>query len=204
MRKRWKQIAIVAVGLYVTSWIPWLVFSTHTDVKQSVEDLGVRDIAIVFGGLHETGEPFSETNRERLEAAVTLYELQLVDSIVVSNTRAAAEEMWAYLVDRGLDVDDVLIDGAAVVTEDTCVSMRHRFQEEVSFVYISHGYHVPRVTFLCRRQGLSGVGIGAEHVVALDRAPVPPIRRAQIRFVRVQREAILTTLSFLGVYRPTQ
>lgn len=203
MQRRWYIAAVALIVVYAASWILWFAFSTHADVKQSVEGLGVRDVAVVFGGLHQAGEPFSETNHERLDAAVVLYEGRVVDRVVVSNTRDAAEEMQAYLLDRGLGADDVLIDPGAVVTEDTCISLKRQFEGDQTFVYISHDYHIPRITFLCRRQELKGAGIGAEHIVTLDRAPVLPVRRAQIRFVRMQREAILTTLSLLGVYRPT-
>lgn len=187
--------------IYGLTWVPWLVIRSHAAVVSDVEQLSRADVAIVFGGLHQEGQLMSETNTERLLTTKVLLDRRIVERIRVSNTAASASAMKDFLVQRGVDASKIEVDGSAVVTEDTCVSEQRDHPEVRSVVFISHGYHLPRLEYLC--EGIKGVGFPAERLRTTSRIEVPLAMRWKIRYGRYQREAIFTLMKMVGLYKST-
>jgi vancomycin permeability regulator SanA len=189
--------------IYLLSWLPWLVLRGTDKIVHDIESIDKYDVAIIFGGLHEIDGELSETNRERLLAGALLLEGNKVETLVISNTTEAATAMQAFLIQMGVPAENIELDTTAVVTEDTCVAERNNHPEGRAVIFVSHGYHLPRLIFACERLGVSGVGVAAEKIAPIERTEVSPLVTTRIRFVRYQREAILTLLNIFGVYGPT-
>jgi|GEM_PF-2941834 len=206
-KKIWGKYIFLAFGLlifiYVISWIPWLTLRGTNKITSEITSVEKHDVAIIFGGLHQTGGVLSETNRERLLAGVTLLKADKVDILLVSNTAEAAADMKTFLLSNGVHSDQIEIDTTAIVTEDTCVAERNTHPEGRSVIFVSHGYHLPRIIFTCGRLGVSGIGVPAEKVAAVEHQDLSALTVARIRFTRHQREATLSVLNILGLYGPT-
>lgn len=202
----WEKILIasatVLLSLYILSWIPWLVFACRAETAKKFKEIPSVDAALVFGGLHQGEEMLSETNRERLLTAVVLKKKQLIKTIVISNTQQAAFIMKEFLLANSIPAESIEIDTTAIVTEDTCVTEAARHPQRRSVVFVSHGYHLPRILFACRKWNVQGVGIPAEEFGKVERTPLSWHRVAFIRFQRYQREAHLALAGWLGFYSP--
>lgn len=203
MRRALAIILITGVIVYLATWIPWLILRANPKIVSSIEDIDKHDVAIIFGGLYENGHELTETNRERLLAGATLIKEEIVTRLVVSNTPKAVQAMEAFLLEQGVAESQIELDTTAVVTADSCVAERNTHPESRSVIFVSHGYHLPRILYACHRLGVSGVGVPAEEIVIIDRQELSQFDTLQIRFVRNQREAALTLLNILGVYGPT-
>lgn len=193
----------ILVVVYLLSWLPWLVLRGTDKIIDDVDRLDKHDVALIFGGLHKIDSELSETNRERLLAGALLLEEKKVESLIISNTAEAANAMQAFLVQRGVPAENIELDTTAVVTEDSCVCERNSHPNGRSIIFVSHGYHLPRLIFACKRLGVLGVGVAAEKIAAIERTEISPLATTRIRFVRYQREAVLILLNMFGVYGPT-
>jgi len=162
------------------------------------EEIAQADVALVFGALVRDGK-ISPLHEERLTAAIDLLERKKVAGIVVSNTREAALAMAGYLKDHGVRQAVIEIDDQAVKTPDTCVfEVNRRLNRRV--IFVSQGFHIPRLSMLCSWDGLHGQALAAERYRALDAGQLPFWRVAQIRGGRHVREAALLWSALFGLY----
>ncbi|MFZ2682282.1 MAG: YdcF family protein [Patescibacteria group bacterium] len=194
---------ITVIIIYAAVWIPWLVLRETSDITSSLEDLEKHDVAVIFGGLHESGKDLTETNRERLLAGAALIKEEKVTSLIVSNTSEATKAMKTFLLEQGISENQIELDTTAVVTADSCVAERNAHPEGRSVIFVSHGYHLPRILYSCHRLSVSGVGVPAEEIATIQRQELSQFDTLRIRFGRNQREALLTLLNILGIYGPT-
>jgi vancomycin permeability regulator SanA len=189
----------VAVGAAVF-WLPWLGIRVVTSRAVVVPGQlsAPRDTALVLGGLARAGEALSETNRERLAAAERLFAEGLVRSVTVSNDGEAAALLALGAVAEGVPAAAVGRDDQAVTTGDSC---RIEAWKGRSVVLVTHGYHLPRALFMCRR--VAGiVGVAAEEVADTSaRTRLGAVATARIRARRLIREAALDWLVVTGTYR---
>jgi len=157
----------------------------------------VSEVGIVLGAnINEDGSP-TEVLRERLDAAIRLQESSTIKKIVVSNTKVAAFAMEQYLLDQGIDPNSIAIDTNAVITVDTCRAEKASHPNNRRIIFISQGFHLPRLLFLCKQEGVSGVGFAAEEVSLLDDQSTSALEKIYIRSCRYIREA---ALSWVGIF----
>ena len=76
-------------------------------------------------------------------------------------------------------------------------------KNERSIIFISHGYHLPRIIYACEHIGVSGTGFPAEELALIERSELSWIQIQQIRFQRNSREMQLLLLSVMNIYNPT-
>lgn len=156
------------------------------------------DVALVFGALVRDDE-ISPLHAERLNAAIDLYERQLVQKIVVSNTESAASAMAKYLENKGIPIIAIEVDGHANQTPDTCRNeIARNAPREV--ILISQGFHIPRLSTQCDWVGLTGQSLAAERYRAQTADEISRWRVVQIRAARQAREAALLWAALVGLY----
>ncbi len=156
------------------------------------------DAALVFGALVRDDE-ISPLHAERLNAAIDLFERQLVQKIVVSNSKGAASVMAKYLEDIGIPIIAIEVDGHANQTPDTCRNEVAR-KAPRTVILISQGFHIPRLSAQCHWEGLSGQSLAAERYRAVPSNEIARWRVIQIRTIRQAREAALLWAALLGLY----
>jgi len=122
-----------------------------------------RDAIVVPGaGLRPDGTP-STYLRRRLDAAADLWARGLAPVVLVSGDAHDDYDepgsMRAWLLDRGVPDDAIVLDREGYDTHATCT----RAVSELGLgtaVVVTQGYHLPRTLFSCRVAGLDAVGVG--------------------------------------------
>jgi len=126
-------------------------------------DVPASDVVVVLGaGLRPDGTP-STYLRRRLDAAADLHARGVAPVVLVSGDAHDDYDepgaMRAWLLDRGVPDDAILLDREGFDTHATCT----RAVAEFGFadaVVVTQTYHLPRALFSCRVAGLDAVGVG--------------------------------------------
>lgn len=200
-RKALKRFFVIIAIVYAALWLPWLIISiiTRDSVRYSVDSTPQSEVGVVFGGLYYENQELTETNQERLLAAKLLLEEKKIDKIVLSNTEKAALAMKSFLVNMGVSESEIILDTNAAVTLDTCRALsEYRISNDV--IFISHSYHIPRLIYQCEKEGVEGIGFAPDKLQLIQRSDISLLAKLQVRFLRYQREALLTFVSVLGLY----
>ncbi|WP_264032032.1 vancomycin high temperature exclusion protein [Cellulosimicrobium sp. SH8] len=126
-------------------------------------DVPPSDAIVVPGaGLRPDGSP-STYLRRRLDAAADLYGRGVAPVVLVSGDAHDDYDepgsMRAWLLDRGVPDDAILLDREGFDTHATCTRAVSDFGVTTAVV-VTQGYHLPRTLFSCRVAGLDAVGIG--------------------------------------------
>lgn len=142
-----------------------------------VDDAPARPAAIVLGARAHTWGP-SGFLAARLDLAVTLWEDDKVESILVSGDgRAASNDepavMRRYLEERGVPSEAIVEDPGGYDTYDTCRRARDTYGL-TRVTVLTQDYHVRRVIAICRWLGVDAVGVGEERTRSQD-----PVRWAK-------------------------
>ena len=152
--------------LVVIFGIPRLItaYSAHGRMFK-VADAPTSRAAIVFGaGLQRDGTP-SPVLKDRVSAAVQLYELGKVERILMSGDNRFEDynepaAMKAYAVSLGVPEEAVVLDYAGRRTYDTCFRASEIFGLDEALL-VTQRFHLPRAIFTC-----SGFGINVYGVIA--------------------------------------
>lgn len=155
--------------LGMTAWIVaaevW-VGQAGAVVRQSLEDIPKRTVAIVPGAaVHTDGTP-SWFLQRRLDTALALYRAGRVEKVLVSGDhgRSAYDEtnaMRRYLVERGIPETDVFMDHAGFRTLDTMQRAARVFGVKDA-VICTQGLHADRSAFLAKAAGIDAVVLVAD------------------------------------------
>lgn len=204
--KQHKKISVTVITLLaiIIFWLPWLVINHYNQFYILNNGSPNYKYIIVFGGKAQTDGSLSEINQERLLAAKFLANRSTITAdakIIVSNSGLVTDQMKTVLVEQGIADTRIEIDDTADTTAATCHHAIEQGLSGKSVVFVSHGYHLPRVIYQCRKIGLRGFGFAAESLSPIDRASLPVWKVGWIRSVRTIREAALSWLVLLHIYR---
>ncbi len=124
--------------------------------------------AIVFGAAIRNGFP-STVLRDRLDAAIELYQLGRVERLILSGDgrHASYDEpatMARYVLRQGIPAEALVLDRHGLRTYDTCYRARAVYGVERA-VLVTQRFHLPRALFTCERLGLEAVGLSADQRV---------------------------------------
>ncbi|MBT4857270.1 YdcF family protein [Candidatus Uhrbacteria bacterium] len=159
------------------------------------------DIALILGAHVDSDGLPTPLLKERLEAGILLYENGMVERLVVSNTESAALVMMEYLTERNVPEDSIILDTTAVVTTDSCDTDSHEYLIDLSVVFVSQDFHLPRAIYQCNKLGIDGYGFPAELSGSIDRSQYSWGTKVSVRTQRFVRESGLTWLAVLGIYK---
>lgn len=161
---------IVWVG-FLSALFPvliWLLFKVIYDEKIiEVNNATIEyPVAIVFGaGLRLDGSP-SPVLRDRVRAAVELYNNGKVEKLLLSGDNRFVDynepgAMQDYALELGVPLEDLVLDYAGRRTYDTCYRANVIFKVENAYV-VTQNFHLPRALFLCNQFGIEALGINAD------------------------------------------
>jgi vancomycin permeability regulator SanA len=195
-RRRLAIAAAPLAGLGALLVLPLLIVRVKTGSRLSnhPEHVGHRQVALVPGAGLTAGGRVSWFLRDRLDAAVELYQLGKVDGLLLtgdnhSTTYDEPSAMRDYAVGRGVPAAAITLDYAGFNTYDSCYRARHIFGVSEAVV-VTQSYHLPRAVYLC-----SSVGIDAEGLGVADWGHVPTTRmvRYQARELLADAKALWDT-----------
>lgn len=157
---------VVGFGIFIMIGVYFLVSGYSEGIYYNLDDIGHRDVAIVFGaGIKDDGSP-SDALKDRLISAAELYDAGLVDKILVSGDNRFVEynepeSMYEYLVNvKNIPSEDVVRDYAGRRTFDTCKRAIEIFDVKYA-ILVTQEFHLTRALFYCNSLGVDSVGYSA-------------------------------------------
>lgn len=173
-------------GLSLTAINVYMVQSVKSDINEIngfTEQLKASDehyeAVIVLGcSVHKDGQPSSRL-ADRLYTAARVFETGCADYILVSGDSQDPDNydeitaMVNYLIDEGIDEEDIISDPLGVSTYETMNRASYEFNIE-SAVVVTSGYHLSRSVYICHSFDIDSVGVSA-----IDRSYITPYEKCR-------------------------
>ena len=161
-------IAVLAFGFGVLGWTFWTLHGRYEKqiyTYAALTEMPEKPVAIVFGAGYWSNGVLSTILRERLDAAIELYEAGEVRKLLFSGDNQAMDysepaKMLEYALSQGVPREDIVLDYAGRRTYDTCYRARDIFAV-TDATLVTQKYHLPRALETCRVLGLDAIGYGA-------------------------------------------
>lgn len=125
-----------------------------------------KDAALVLGArVYENGR-MSDVFRDRAEVAVSFYEAEKVQKILVSGDHGTEEydEVNAakdFLLSEGVKPEDIFLDHAGFDTYDSVYRAKEIFGVE-SMVIATQDFHLPRALYIAEELGIDACGASSD------------------------------------------
>ncbi|MBW9205809.1 YdcF family protein [Mumia sp. zg.B17] len=170
--------AVVVLGVLGLTGIVLLgtanaVVLARTDqwIVDDPDDLPHAQVAIVPGSLVRPDGTLGAVVRQRVDAAVALYEAGTVDKILVSGDNGThaynePDTMRDAVLAAGVPPEDVFTDYAGFNTWHTMLRAREVFGVSTAVV-VTQDFHIARAVDLARNAGLEAYGLGVGDANAL-------------------------------------
>jgi len=186
--------------LFILYWLPFLFIELKSQPQEKLEALPLSDAVIVFGTLVRDGT-VSPLLKERLDAGIAIYIKGKALKIVVSNRKKASSIMQEYLLENAIPPSAIILDTTAEKTPDTCRYEKKTYPTPRKLIFVSQGYHLARIRYQCKKLGVTAVSFPAENIRKQRASLFSSFNVFTIRTKRYFREAGLTWLAFLGIYK---
>jgi SanA protein len=168
----WIGCAATLSGGAVILFSEWLVGSAaEGKLYDSVSDIPVRQTGVVLGTSKFVASGGVNAHyKNRIDAAVELYEASKVTYILVTGDNGEAEydeptTMKSDLVSRGIPAENIYRDFAGFRTFDSMVRAKKVFGLD-SFTVISERFHNERAIYISEHESLAVIGFNAKDVDA--------------------------------------
>lgn len=185
-------IIFCAPRVIVALWYQSRIFTAAATVPPHI-------YGVLFGAYVNGDGSLTDVTKERADAAALLYHSGTIQRIFVSGTERDNHQTTAiatYLKQQGVPTAALTLDELGIDSGDTC---RHFTAIADQGLLISQGYHLPRVLWLCQREGVKAEGITVNRLGLLE------VRGRNLfvifftRTGRFLREAGLTWVMLLGL-----
>lgn len=162
-----RLILWAVIGAVIIFGIPRLITALSARGKiYSIAEAPTSRAAIVFGaGLQRDGTP-SPVLKDRISAAVQLYQQGKVEKILMSGDNRFVDynepaAMKTFAVDLGVPDEAIVLDYAGRRTYDTCYRAREIFGLDEALL-VTQKFHLPRTIFTCTGMGMKVDGVTAD------------------------------------------
>lgn len=123
------------------------------------------DCILVLGAGIRDDQP-SDILRDRLTTAITLYNSGNAPKLLMSGDHGNDDYdevgvMMSFAVERGVPAEDIFLDHYGFSTYDSIYRAKELFEAD-SVIVVTQNYHLPRALYICRRLGLSAIGVSAD------------------------------------------
>ncbi len=141
-------------------------------IRTDANEVPEQPVAIVFGAGIRADGGLTPMLRDRVDAAVALYQAGKVRKLLMSGDNRFAwydepSRMYDYAVAQGVPPGDVVRDFAGRRTYDTCYRAGTIFGVKRA-VLVTQRFHLARALFTCNSLGLKVVGLAADRVYYLS------------------------------------
>ena len=154
---------VIIILLLVMLGINFYVrLSSKSDIVNNPD--GGKDAILVLGAGLRNGKP-SPILKDRLDTAIKLYKDGVSKRIIVSGDHGKkyydeVNVMKKYLIDNGIDSNNIFMDHAGFSTYDSIYRAKYIFQAN-DIVIVTQKYHLYRSLYIAKRLGLNAVGVSA-------------------------------------------
>lgn len=194
--EKWVKRIFVSLGfgfLVILSLNVWILVSTSDQIFKEEILLSPQRVGLVLGTSRFTAQgEKNEFFEERMNAAAKLFELGIIDHILVSGDNRSIyynepRDMLNALLERGIAQSEVTLDYAGLRTLDSVVRCAQIFGQS-SFIIITQEFHLHRALFIANYHGLNAYGFSPKS----SKVSVP----TKVRI----REFIARVLAVLDLY----
>lgn len=167
-KKYYKQI----LGFILLIILSFVIINVHVNYKSKayiyskVEDVPECYTAIVLGALvSNTGNP-SSFLQDRMDVAIELYKSKKIKRFLLSGDHGRknydeVNSMKNYLLDKGINTEDIFLDHAGFDTYSTMVRAKEVFGVDKAII-VTQEFHLSRAVFIARSKGIDAYGIIAD------------------------------------------
>lgn len=191
-------LRLIAVLLFLILLFPLIAlsinvmvcFSTLNDIKSipAVASTKADYILVLGAGIQPDGQP-SPILQERLDTAITLYNLRCADQVIISGgadtLQTETGAMRNYLLHANIPEDDILIDNKGDNTYASINNLASTYQAD-SVIIVSQRFHLYRALYIAKHLDIQSTGCIASEADITDRGLIYREFLARIKdFVQV-------------------
>lgn len=202
--KKFKKILLIIAVTIAIYLLPLQIITLTTEHKiiRNINQLPKSDAIIIFGTVVRNNQ-VSPLLKERLEAGKEIYNFnrKSTPKIVVSNEGFTTDTMAEYLHKENIPSNFIELDTQAAKTPDTCRYEKQQYPNNRKVIFVSQGFHLPRLIYQCKKVGVEGIAFPAENVNITKQSEYPFFTKVTVKTKRHFREAGLTWLAVLNIYK---
>jgi SanA protein len=152
-------IIIALINIYVNS-------KSKRYIYTRIEEVPACYTAIVLGALvSNTGYP-SKFLKDRMDVAIELYTGKKIKRFLLSGDHGRknydeVNSMKNYLLEKGINTEDIFLDHAGFDTYSTIVRAKEVFGVEKAII-VTQEFHLSRAVYIARSKGIEAYGIKAD------------------------------------------
>lgn len=178
-------LIFIIINLYVDRLSKKYIYNDVSDIPKAYT-------GIVLGAYVWNNSRPSYVLRDRLMAAIKLYNSQKIDKILLSGDNGQKEYdevnvMKKYLLENGIPENIIFLDHAGFDTYSTMIRAREIFDVKDAIV-ITQDFHITRSVYLARKNGINAYGYS-----------VPSVSSRRNYIKRWTRDKIAVIKAFLNV-----
>lgn len=157
---------------------------------EQIQSMAVKDAAIVPGTSGYKGN-ITAKSKDRLQAAIQLYQTGLVRKIIVSGSDNEVKPMTQYLIKKGIPSERLASDAHGVDTYDTIARVKEKFGE-LSYYFCTQELYNRRAGYLMGQLGVDGT------VVCVDSMYYSNAGKSKLREFFAATKAVFEPIILFG------
>jgi vancomycin permeability regulator SanA len=198
-KRRVLILLLIGAGLF---FLPQIFLTLHykNKIYSSLNDIPPKDFAIVFGAAVKADYSLSDVARERIAAAVLLYQQGKVKKLFISGDNRhhrEVESIAQFAIRRGVAETDIILDPLGIDTGDSCRNFKSVSDEAI---LVTQRFHLPRSLLMCEKNQIPAIGLAANELELLESRGDNLGEIYGIRLFRFFRESLLTWAFMTGLY----
>jgi len=165
-----KKIKMILCVLFIISLIPliinfYVIYTNLNDIYNADNVVEKYDIALVLGCSVLRDNTPSKMLRDRLNTGIKLYNEKKVSKILISGDHedgySEVEVMYNYLIEEGINKEDILIDYEGYSTNESLINYEKNYKDE-SVIIVTQKYHLYRALFIANKLDINAIGVHAK------------------------------------------
>jgi SanA protein len=190
-KRRVLILLLIGIGLF---FLPQIFLTLHfkNKIYSGINDIPQKDFAVVFGAAVRPDFTLSDVARERITAAVLLYQQGKVKKLFISGDNRHNREVEAiarFAVEQGVPENALMLDRLGIDTGDSCRNFKSVSGDAI---LVTQSFHLPRSLFMCQNNQIPAIGLAANELGLLESRGDNFLRIYSIRLFRFLRESLLT------------
>ena len=185
---------LICLVVFIVSIVCFGIVSAHRPQEkihiEKIDGIVSKDVAIVPGTTVYEGN-ISAKAKDRLLAAIELYEKDLVNQIIVSGDVEETKPMTKYLMAKGVSKDDIASDEHGIDTYETLARIKEKYGEQ-TYYFCTQEIYVNRAVYLMEKLGMDGL------VVCVDTMYYSEVGKSMLREYFAATKAVIDPIIYGG------
>jgi len=164
--------AIIIIGTMAVLGGAFLIIANHqvsrkySDRIYTIENVPAEPVALILGSQVWDNQQLSSILEDRILTGLALYQNGKVKKLLLSGDHGRKDydevnAMKKYLLERGVNANDIFLDHAGFCTYDSCYRARDVFGAK-SLIIVTNGFHLPRALYIANELGIDAIGVASD------------------------------------------